>query len=58
MVRNVADGSVIVAAEGSPQSLERFCELLQSGPPGAVVHSLEPMTTPEEELPFPFEIRR
>ena len=57
MVRNVADGSVIVAAKGPAYSLEKLRELLQNGPPGAVVQYLEPITTPEEELPFPFEIR-
>ena len=58
IVRNVADGSVFVAAAGSATALEKLRELLQNGPPGAVVQSLEPVTTPEEELPFPFEIRR
>lgn len=58
MVRNVADGSVIVAAKGPAHSLETLHELLQNGPPGAVVHSVEPITSPDEELPYPFEIRR
>jgi acylphosphatase len=58
IVRNVADGSVIVAAKGSAHSLDKLRELLQNGPPGAVVQALEPVVTPEEELPFPFEIRR
>ena len=58
MVRNLSDGSVVVVAEGPGHVLEKLRELLQNGPPGAIVQSLEPVTPPEERLPFPFEIRR
>jgi acylphosphatase len=36
-VRNVADGSVEVVAEGDREALERFERLIGHGPPGARV---------------------
>ena len=57
-VRNVDDGSVFVVAEGPAHALEKLRLLLQKGPPGAVVQALEPVSPPEETVPFPFEIRR
>ncbi len=40
-VRNEADGTVAVHAEGPAQALERLLEFLRSGPAGASVGSLE-----------------
>lgn len=55
-VRNAADGSVEVEAEGSPAALKMFEEKLSDGPPAAsveVVHREEPGQDP---LPAGFEI--
>ncbi len=40
-VANMADGSVRVVAEGSSAGLARLLGQLRSGPPGAVVDSVE-----------------
>ena len=39
-VRNRADGSVEVWAQGTPDAIERMTTLLRSGPQGAVVDSV------------------
>lgn len=39
-VRNAADGSVEVLAEGAPEALERFLAWLKKGPPAARVDSV------------------
>jgi acylphosphatase len=40
-VRNLADGRVEVAAEGERAGLERFLDLLRTGPPAARVDDVE-----------------
>jgi DNA ligase D-like protein (predicted 3'-phosphoesterase) len=40
-VRNEADGTVTVHAEGSPEAVEEIVAFLRQGPPGAAVGSLE-----------------
>lgn len=40
-VRNADDGSVEVAAEGTPSALEAFLAWLHRGPPGASVSGVE-----------------
>jgi acylphosphatase len=57
-IRNAADGSVEVSAEGSKENLERFARWLAEGPRGAAVEKVE---TTEPHLPIPengFEIIR
>lgn len=49
--RNCADGSVEVAAAGSPEALQRLGEWLQHGPPSAVVALVE--TRPMEAAAVP-----
>ena len=39
-VRNLADGSVEICAEGDRKQLEKLVERLKSGPPGARVDNL------------------
>jgi acylphosphatase len=39
-VRNMADGSVEVIAEGDAETLRIFLDWLQHGPPGAIVRNL------------------
>lgn len=40
-VFNRWDGSVEVTAEGERESLERFCEWLRTGPPGAHIENVQ-----------------
>jgi acylphosphatase len=40
-VKNLPDGSVQVIAEGQRPDLLHFIEVLMSGPPGAVVNSVD-----------------
>lgn len=55
-VRNAADGSVEVRAEGSPDALDRFEKELRSGPPAARVAEVERVEPGEDGLPAGFEI--
>ena len=41
-VRNEADGSVRLVAEGDPDALDRLVRLLHGGPPTAAVESVDP----------------
>jgi acylphosphatase len=41
-VRNEADGSVFIEAEGTDEQLRRFLEWVRRGPPGARVDSVSP----------------
>lgn len=50
-MRNRPDGSVELVAEGSPEAVAALVEWCRSGPPGAVVTSLE--TVDGESLPRP-----
>jgi acylphosphatase len=40
-VRNKADGSVEIVAQGSPNQLEQFITELKQGPPAAVVEEVQ-----------------
>ena len=56
-VRNAADGSVQVVAEGTRADLDRLAERLSIGPPGAHVADLSLRWLPAAGAPIPFEIR-
>ena len=54
-VRNLADGSVEVAATGDPAAVGRFRSALGQGPPGAAVSAVEDLSSvvqPEPSRPF------
>lgn len=58
-VRNLADGSVEVAASGDEGQLELLKAELRRGPRGAMVEALEPLpSAPAEPLRSPFDISR
>lgn len=59
-VRNRADGSVEVEAEGDAASLQRLLEALSKGPRGAHVTSVDelPGLDSAGERPYPFSIVR
>jgi acylphosphatase len=58
-VRNLPDGSVEVFAEGERDALEHFQRLLKSGPPGAVVASVDTVGgAARDEAKRPFGILR
>ena len=57
-VRNAADGSVEVVAEGPADRLAELERRLRQGPRGAVVESLGEATVPAGGLPEPFAIIR
>lgn len=55
-VRNAADGTVEVEAEGEPGALDQFESRLRQGPPAARVERLEREEPGRERLPAGFEI--
>lgn len=58
-VRNLADGSVEVAASGEAKQIDLLREELQRGPRGAAVEKLEQVqAAPDEPLSDPFGIVR
>jgi acylphosphatase len=57
-VRNEADGSVEICATGAADRLGEFHALLQQGPRGARVATVEILEPGAQSLPDPFEIRR
>jgi acylphosphatase len=58
-VRNRADGTVEVDAEGDRTHLESFLAFLQRGPLGAHVDAVDAdWPAPQGGAPFPFEVRR
>ena len=57
-VRNLDDGSVEVAAEGSQERLDMFRRQLTQGPDGARVESIEDAELEGEDLDSPFAMRR
>lgn len=57
-VRNAADGSVEVVAEGSTAALDAFEEKLHNGPPTASVEAVISEDPGEDPLPVRFEIIR
>jgi len=56
-VRNEPDGTVRVVAEGSSAALARLLAHLRSGPPGAVVRSVDETWLAAEDTFAGFEIR-
>ena len=58
-VRNLADGSVEVFAQGDPDILQRFHGTLTEGPPGARVSSIDDVARAPADGPLdPFSIIR
>ena len=57
-VINRPDGSVEVAAEGSDDSIHALRKALAEGPPGAIVRSIDDLSSMSETLPRPFTISR
>ena len=55
-VRNRADGSVEVAAEGDDVSIDHLRRALHRGPDGATVKSVDDVTGSSELLPKPFTV--
>ncbi len=56
-VRNAADGSVEIAAEGDEAALREFAAWCGSGPPGARVDSLQRVELDATEPLSGFEVR-
>jgi acylphosphatase len=57
-VRNTPDGSVEVEAEGNAAELQQFRRLLDDGPSGARVESVEEVAVGTAQLERPFRIKR
>jgi acylphosphatase len=58
-VRNRQDGSVEIAASGTPESLEGLLAAVRRGPEGAAVSDVHSGDVPPaSELPEPFSILR
>jgi acylphosphatase len=58
-VRNLADGSVEVLAQGDSDALQRFHTTLRQGPPGARVASIDDVAVAPADDPLdPFGIIR
>ena len=55
-VRNLADGSVEVIAEGKKEKIENFLLWLKKGPPGAYVQKLDYRYIPYKDLYRGFSI--
>ena len=55
-VRNIADGSVELRAEGPPNVLQTFRRRVEQGPPGARVSNVVELAESDEILPARFEI--
>lgn len=56
-VRNLADGSVEVAAAGDQGQIDLLVGELKKGPPGAVVDLVQPLSAaPDQPLAQPFGI--
>jgi acylphosphatase len=56
-VRNRADGTVEVLAQGPEPQLQALLRFLHQGPPGARVSAVETEWFDPSELPRPFTIR-
>lgn len=57
-VRNLAHGTVEVAAAGEPDAVENLLSAVHHGPPGASVRSVRDLEPPAaSELVTPFTIR-
>ncbi len=56
-VRNLDNGDVCIAFEGSDSGVEAMLDWLSHGPPLARVDGLEPLPIEDGTLPVRFEIR-
>lgn len=56
-VRNEADGSVRLVAEGDAEGLDRLTRLLWGGPPPAAVEAVEAVRGPASGAFSAFEVR-
>jgi acylphosphatase len=57
-VRNLPDGTVEVAASGREDKLEELRGLLRRGPDGASVSDIIELDPIDDELEFPFAMRK
>ena len=57
-VKNRADGTVEVAAEGSSDAVERLRQILERGPDGADVAAVDELGAIDDPLPPAFTILR
>lgn len=57
-VRNAADGSVELRAEGDARAIDEFSKTVERGPDGAHVTSIAQLPESSEPLPARFEIAR
>lgn len=57
-VKNLPDGSVEVAADGSDDAIADLRAELQRGPEGAHVQSVDDLADANDSLPNPFSILR
>lgn len=57
-VRNRPDGSVEIAADGSPDRLDQLKADLWRGPDGAVVSEVADLETEVDGFDFPFAVRK
>ena len=58
-VRNLADGTVELAASGSDEGVNALVEAVRKGPPGAVVRDVATLPVAGgDELPNPFKVIR
>lgn len=55
-VRNAADGSVEVVAEGTEEALAHLERELRQGPPAARVDAVEVLPVPTGPVPDPFQV--
>jgi acylphosphatase len=57
-VRNLPDGTVEIAVDGSEDGLAQFRAEMQSGPAGAVVSEVRDLEPVTGELEYPFSMRK
>jgi len=57
-VRNRPDGAVEIAAEGTPDAIDRLRRLVERGPDGAVVSAIDELGAIDGTLPASFTILR
>lgn len=58
-IRNRPDGNVELVARGPTSDVQAFVDAIRRGPPQSHVRELQIRDDPSEDnLPFPFEIRR
>ena len=57
-VMNRRDGSVEIAASGPQEKLDQLRHALARGPDGALVEAVKDLDPVQEELEFPFAMRK